>query len=98
MTQDDQLVELETRKAELVTLVQSDGWKAVTSFFQSLKVSKRNQIFAHSEKSLDSLIDLSAQKSELAGMEFMYSTPYALIEEIDMEIATLREEMQDDNQ
>lgn len=93
---DEKLEEVRAKKAALTSLVASDGWKQLETFFDAVRVHRRNGIFGSDTAGIDSLIKMGQLKSELAGMEFIMAAPATLITDLRLEEQALLEEMRDE--
>lgn len=98
MTNEERLDDLRATKFALKKLMECDGWKDLVTFYQAVKMARRNSIFGLDSRGMDGLIDMGQMKSELAGMDFIMSAPQNIFDETDMEEKGLLEEMNDDNQ
>lgn len=94
--QEERLAKLRGDIQQLQTMVDSDGWKQVASFFQAVRIQRRNAIFSHDASGLDAAIQMAQIKSELAGMEFIMAAPDTLLEDLKLEEQALLEEMKDE--
>jgi hypothetical protein len=84
-----QLDELREQKDRLELLIESAGWKELTSIMNQQKVMRRNEVFNQQNGTLDGVIGMANSVSELTGIDTVLQMPKIIIEEAQTEITAL---------
>jgi len=95
---EERLEEQRQIQYEIKQTLDSPGWKRINDHFMKMKMFRRNRIFSMEKGSLDQLIDVGQESSELAGIELAIAFPHIIAEEARMEELAILEEMENENE